>query len=185
MEVKLYTNYKPIVYFDRPGQENTDEVLNVVRTRLDEGDVSKIIVATTKGITGLRFAKAFKGKAEVIAISHEKMEIDYRKEMEELGAKPAEGSHLPFHAKGMDVVRETLFTMGQGFKVALEIVLIATDMGLVPPYNRLIAVGGTARGADTAIVARSTTTAEAFTRDETKRLEVREILCMPLKKTWL
>jgi uncharacterized protein len=178
-------NWKAIVYFDRPGQENTDEVLDVVQRRYEEGDISRILVATTKGVTGLKFAKAFKSKAEVVAISHEKIEVDYRKEMEEHGAKPLEKSHLPFHAKGMDVVRDALFVMGQGFKVALELALIATDMGIVPPYNYVIAVGGTGRGADTAIVVRTTTTAEAFTRDESKRLEVREILCMPLKKSWL
>ena len=178
-------NWKAIVYFDRPGQDNTDEVLDVVQRRFEEGDISNILVATTKGVTGLKFSRAFKNKAKVVAISHEKIEVDYRKEMEELGAKTVDGSHLPFHAKGMDVVRDALLLMGQGFKVCLELALIATDKGIVHPYNYVIAVGGTSRGADTAIVVKTTTTAEAFSKDESKRLEVREILCMPLKKSWL
>jgi len=45
-------------------------------------------------------------------------------------------------------------------------------------------VGGSGKGADTAIVARSTTTKEIFSKDSSKKLEVRDIIAMPLKKKW-
>ena len=40
------------------------------------------------------------------------------------------------------------------------------------------------KGADTAIVARSTPTKEIFSRDSSRKLEARDIIVMPLKKEW-
>ena len=48
----------------------------------------------------------------------------------------------------------------------------------------MIGVGGTGMGADTAIVVRATRSNEIFADDESKKLEIREILAMPLKKHW-
>ena len=45
-------------------------------------------------------------------------------------------------------------------------------------------MGGSGEGADTAIVARATTTSDIFCRDIKKKLEIREIIAMPLKKKW-
>jgi len=64
------------------------------------------------------------------------------------------------------------------------VILIATDKELVKPYVDVIGVGGTGTGADTAIVARSTRTKEAFGGDRQRKLEIREILAMPLAKKW-
>jgi hypothetical protein len=73
---------------------------------------------------------------------------------------------------------------GQGFKVAVEVILIAADKKEVNLYEDIIGVGGTGKGSDTAIIARATTTEEIFSKDESKKLEIREILAMPLKKKW-
>jgi hypothetical protein len=40
----------------------------------------------------------------------------------------------------------------QGVKVAVEVVIAALDAGLIPHGREVVAVGGTRRGADTALV---------------------------------
>lgn len=48
----------------------------------------------------------------------------------------------------------------------------------------VIGVGGTARGADTAIVARASSSGEMLGPEIRRRLEVREIIAMPVRKKW-
>jgi hypothetical protein len=84
----------------------------------------------------------------------------------------------------MDDVRNSFYSFGQGFKVAVEVILIAADKGEISLYEDVIGVAGTGTGADTAIIARATTSKEIFTADRNKKLEIREILAIPLKKYW-
>ena len=60
-----------------------------------------------------------------------------------------------------------------GLKVAVECVLIAADQGAIGVEDEVIAVGGTASGADTVCVIRPAHTASFFD------LQVREIVAMP------
>jgi hypothetical protein len=107
-----------------------------------------------------------------------------REKLEEGGGIVIERSHLPLHEEEMDGVREAFRTFGQGMKVAVEVILIASDRGELALGEDVIGVGGTARGADTAIVARATRSNEIFSADETRRMEIREILAMPKRKKW-
>jgi hypothetical protein len=63
--------------------------------------------------------------------------------------------------------------LGQGLKVAVEVSVMATDAGLLRPGEEAVAIGGTNRGADTAIVVRPTHGQSFF---DTR---VVELLCMP------
>jgi len=175
---------KVSIYFAEPGPENTDEVMKAVAKRIEKGDIKTIVVASTSGDTGVKFANVLKGKANVIAVSHKEMEPDLKEKIINLGGTAVDKTHLPLHKVGMDDVRNTLRILGQGLKVAVEVILIATDKGLIKPYKDVIGVGGTGKGADTVIVARSTTSKEVFSGDSSKKLEVREIIAMTLKKKW-
>ena len=62
----------------------------------------------------------------------------------------------------------------QGFKVCFEIVLMATDAGHVKSGEQIIAIAGTGRGSDTALVM------QAASSQHLKKLRVNEILCKPL-----
>lgn len=73
---------------------------------------------------------------------------------------------------------------GYGFKTAVEAVLIATDCGDIPPFETVISIAGTDRGADTAIVAKSTYSPCMFSRKKEQRFQVLEILAMPKNKEW-
>ena len=175
---------KMVTYFNEPGLKNTEDVIQAVLERVKEGDIKTVIVASTSGATGVRFARAFKGIAEVIAVSYEAMNSENKWEIVRLGAKALEKTHLPLEAKEREAIKNSFYTLGQGFKVAVEVILIAADKEAVTPYKDVIGVGGTDTGADTAIVARATTSEEAFGEDKKKKLEVREIIAMPLKKMW-
>ena len=171
-------------YFAEPGPGNTDDVIDAVSRRVEKDHVETVVVASTSGNTGAKFVEALKGKAEVIAVSHEKMSPKLKEKITKLGGVAVDGTHLPLHTKGMDDVRNTLYVLGQGFKVAVEVILIAVDKGVLKPYRDVIGVAGTGEGADTAIVARATSTKEAFSGPSSKKLEVREVIAMPLKKEW-
>jgi hypothetical protein len=175
---------KSVVYFAEPGPENTDEIIKAVAKRMEQGDVKTVVVASTSGKTGLKFAEALRDKAKVVAISHEKMEKELKEKIVKLGGIAVDKAHLPLHKRGMDDVRNSFYSLGQGFKVAIEVILIACDKKLIEPYKDVIGVAGSGEGSDTAIVARATTTKEIFSKDKTKKLEVREIIAMPLKKKW-
>ena len=68
----------------------------------------------------------------------------------------------------------------QGMKVAPEIVMMATDVGAIPPGEDVVSIAGTGDGADTAVIVRSCHSDEFF--DKEKGMEFREILAMPKKK---
>jgi len=175
---------KNIVYFEEPGPENTEDVVKAVVRRVEEGGIRTVVVASTSGRTGVMFAEALRGRAEVVAVSHERMEPELKAKIIENGGRALDGTHLPLHMRGMDEVRNAFYTLGQGFKVAIEVILIAADKGAIRLYEDVIGVGGTGEGSDTAIVARATRTTEMFSKDAGRKLEVREILAMPLKKMW-
>ena len=126
---------KYVVYFTEPGPENTSDVIRAVARRVEEGDVGTVVVASTSGRTGLMFAEALKGKARVISVSHERMESEFKEKIVELGGVAADETHLPLHERGMDDVRNAFYSLGQGFKVAVEVVLIASDRRLIKPYD--------------------------------------------------
>ena len=59
-------------------------------------------------------------------------------------------------------------------KVCFEIVLMASDAGLLGRGERVIALAGTGRGSDTALVVQATSS------QHLENLRVNEILCKPL-----
>ena len=72
-----------------------------------------------------------------------------------------------------EIIAYTLRLFGEGMKVAVEIALMAADAGLVRTDEPAIAIAGTGKGADTAVVLKPAN-AQAFFD-----LQVLEILCKP------
>ena len=71
-----------------------------------------------------------------------------------------------------EIIAFTLRCFGQGMKVAAEITLMASDAGLVPGGEPIIAIGGSGQGADTAVVLQPTHAQTFFD------LRILEIICM-------
>ena len=70
------------------------------------------------------------------------------------------------------LMADTLKLFGQGAKVAVEVAVMAADAGALSGRD-IIAVGGSSRGADTALVLKPAHAARVFD------LKIREIVCKP------
>lgn len=172
------------IYFEEAGPENTDAVIRTVGNRLEETGISKVIVASTSGETAVKTCEALGNKAKIIAISYKKMEEKNVERLKNLGAIIIEESGYPLSVKETRDIRNAYYTLGQGLKVAVEITLIAADKNYVKTGEEVIAIGGTDRGADTAIIVKASTTKEMLGPSTDKRLEIKEIIAMPRKKKW-
>lgn len=184
-----------ITYFSESGPSNTEDTLALVRKRAKALDIHTILVATTSGETGLKAAEMLTGH-NLIVVTHATgfREPFVRNPDPEIRQKIlAAGAHLltTTHAFGGvgravrkklatyqvdEIIAHTLRTFGQGMKVAAEITLMAADSGLVPDNSPLIAVSGSGRGADTAVVLLPTHAQTFFD------LRFIEIICMVAPK---
>jgi hypothetical protein len=179
-------------YFENPGRENTEEVLRIARQRAEELGIKTIVVASTVGDTAVKAIEVFSG-FKIIAVSHftgmrgpntQEFAEENRKIVESRGGIVFTSTHLFSGLSAAmrkkyntyiigDIVANTLRIFGQGMKVAGEIAVMAADGGLVRTDEDVIAIGGTDRGADTAVVLRPVNSNDFFD------LKVKEILCKP------
>ncbi len=182
----------PCIYFEKPGQENTRRTLEVASKRAEELGVKNIVVATTTGETGWMAAKLF-AKKNLVIVTHstgfvkpdyQEMKPEFREKIEKSGFRILTCQHA-FGGVGRavrkklgtyeleELVAYTLRVFGEGTKVAVEIALMAADAGLIPLSEPCISVGGTGRGADTAILLKPANAQTFFD------LRVMEILAKP------
>jgi len=197
---------RQVYYFDESGEENTRWVIEAVSQRLEVGGIRQVIIASTSGETAVAFARSLKGKAELICVSEAPyrrewgeewpcLKQEFRQELESLGVNIMEKVPYVFHSSVVEaarwpnispeqLVKETLYSFGQGMKVAVDVALTAVSCGYVAPYQDVIGVGGSGKGADTAIILRATYPASLFDKDPAKRLEIKEIIAMPIAKKW-
>jgi len=73
----------------------------------------------------------------------------------------------------LEVIANTLRLFGEGTKVCVEIVLMAADAGLIPTDRDVVAVAGSGRGADTALLIKPENSSRFFD------LEIREVIAKP------
>ena len=183
-----------VTYFEKPGRENTASCLEIAQKAVRECGYKHIVIASTSGDTGLLFSEALK-EVEInkVVVTHShgfkepnthEMSTDVRRKIEKCGTKVFTGSMLThsletaFAAKfsGMYptlVIANTLRRFGEGAKVCCEIVMMAADAGLIPEGQEVLSVAGTAWGADTVMVLRSSASKRFFD------LRVLEILAKP------
>jgi hypothetical protein len=79
-----------------------------------------------------------------------------------------------YESKAPTLMANLLRCFSQGVKVCFEIVLMTTDAGLLSSGETVMAVAGTGKGSDTALVM------QAASSQHMRRLRVQEILCKPL-----
>jgi len=183
-------------YFEKPGgEENTDKTLALAKARAKELGTKTVVVASTVGGTAVKAVNILKGY-KVIVVTHvagfreantQEFTEENRKIVESKGGIILTAAHAfggihralsntmppaPSNAIG-DIFAMTLRMFGQGMKVACEIAAMAADAGLVRTDEEIIAIGGTGRGADTALVLQPEYTHRFF------NLRVKEIICKP------
>jgi len=180
------------IYFDRQGKENTEKTLEIAKARADELGIKTILVATTTGETGARAAELFQGY-NLVVVTHftgfrepnkQQLREENRAAIEGAGAKILTCQHAfggvgravseKLGAYGLgEIIAYTLRIFGQGMKVACEIALMAADAGLVRTDKEVIAIAGTGRGADTAVVLVPANAQTFFD------MRILEVLCKP------
>ena len=79
-----------------------------------------------------------------------------------------------FESNVPTTVANFLRCFSEGYKVCYEIVLMATDAGLLQPGEQVIVIAGTALGADTSLIMQAAST------QNLRKLRINEILCKPL-----
>jgi len=180
------------VYFPWPGRGNTEETLRLARRRAQELGITTILVASTRGDTGAKVVDAFPGY-RVIVVTHvtgyrepnqQELTPENRAYIEQRGGVVLTTAHA---LAGVDrairrrfntyqvseIMAWTLRIFGHGTKVACEIALMAADAGLVRTDTEVISIGGSHRGADTALVLQPANSQDFF------NLKVKEIICKP------
>ena len=181
-----------IVYFDKQGVENTEEVLLIAKKRAAELGIKTIVVATTLGNTATRATEVFKGM-RVVVVTHsaglkgpntQELTEENRQKITAIGGIILTTTHLfrgvsggmldkfNSHQIGL-IIANTLRMLGQGMKVVIEIAVMAADAGLVSVDEDVIVIAGSGRGADYAVVLKPVYSNNFFD------LKVKEILCKP------
>jgi hypothetical protein len=177
--------------FEKPGKQNTEATAKLALSEARRSGIDSIVVASYTGYTADYF-KAAKdlnivvvrgtygvGEANTIRMSGEKYS-----ELSACGMIIVTAAHalsggeraLSTLFKGVypvEVIAHTLRMFGQGTKVCVECAAMACDCGAIPAGEPVIAVGGTAGGADTALILKAANTHRIF---ETK---ICEMLCKP------
>jgi hypothetical protein len=188
-----------ITYFDAPGSQNTESVLDVVAERIKKGGIKHVVVASDSGETGKKMLSRLNGTGVKLIIVTEAcgseeegksiMEAGVEKSLRESGATIVQATHALSGversinkkiggASRVETIAEALRALfGHGMKVCVEIVIMAADNAAIPCGEiEVIAVAGSSSGADTACVVRPAHANGFF------NFQVREVLAMPRKK---
>ena len=191
---------REITYFEQAGAVNTDETVRAAVDRAVELGIKHIVVASTTGSTGIKVAKAAEdtGIKTIVATIHYGAKEEGKwlfdennlKILQNMGAAVFTQTHTlsgversfsdrlggASRAETIAAALKSLF--GIGFKVAVEVTIMAADSGMIPvgDDSEIIAIGGTHSGADVACVIRPGHANNFFA------MQIREIIAMPRVK---
>lgn len=179
------------MYFDEPGKVNTEQTLKLACERAKNLGIDEVVVASTKGDTAYNALEIFAGFKVTVVTYHcgfkepfkNIMKDDVRKDLEVKGAIIVSATHA---LSGVEravskkhsgiypalLIADTLRLFGQGTKVAVEISIMAADAGALTG-NDIVSIGGSGRGADSALVLKPANQTDLFD------MRIREIICKP------
>ncbi len=179
------------MYFDQKGKVNTKRTLELAETRGKELGLKEVVLASTTGDTAYQALDIFEGFSITSVTYHcgfknpfeSMMKDDVKKDLEDKGVKIISATHA---LSGVErsvakkhsgvypalLIADTLKLFGQGTKVGVEIAIMAADAGALSG-NDIISIGGSAHGADTALVIKPANQSNLFD------IRIREIICKP------
>lgn len=184
-----------MVLFENAGKQNTEETVRIALKRAMELDC-EIVAASTMGVTAdvlLTAAKevGFKNKIVIVRGCTSKqrkgvnlMKPEVRDDLLARGAHIVTAAHalsagersMSTKHRGtypLEIMAETLRTFGQGTKVCFEISVMALDADELTFGVPVVALGGSHRGCDTALVITPSYSASVLDT------VINEILCKP------
>jgi hypothetical protein len=162
-----------IYYYTAPGDRNTNTTLKTVREWALKYNIKRVLVPSKSGQTAQKAYNLFKNTDISLTIVGTDPNIFSSEILAQLrgnGTKVVFYKDVPYtYTQDMKTAYRR---MGEGFKVAVELGIIAAYLE-EGDTNDVIALGGTKKGVDTALVIRP---AKSDTFDQ---LEVREIIAKP------
>ena len=177
--------------FDKPGKENTQQALKLAAERGKQLGIEEVVVASTTGYTAYQAVEIFDG-LRITAVTYHcgfkepfknQMPANIKTDLQNKGITVLAASHA---LSGLErsiakkhsgvypvlIMADTLRLFGQGVKVAVEVAVMAADAGALSG-NDIIAIGGSGRGADAALVLKPAHQNNFFD------LRIREVICKP------
>lgn len=183
---------RSVVYFSRPGKDNTEATFAAAKERAVELGINTIVIASTSGEAAIRASAFFQGfKLVVVTHStgmHEPNVQGFTDEARSVVQSCGGVVHTATHVFGgvgrsirrkfntyqtEEIIANTLKVLGEGMKVVCEIALMAADAGLVRTDSEVVCIAGTGHGADTAVVLRPANAQDFF------NMKINEIICKP------
>ena len=178
------------MYFNQKGCVNTEETVRLALATAKERGIRHIAVASNTGGTAILLAGHDLG---VVCVTHvngfaecgkNEMPHDMRAKLQASGIQVLTTSHVLSGAERgissrfggaypIEIMAHTLRMFGAGVKVAVEVSVMALDAGLIPYGEPIIAVAGTKRGADTAVILTPAHAADIL------GTQIHEIICKP------
>jgi hypothetical protein len=182
--------------FSVAGPRNTEKTLRFAIERAQQLEIGHIVVASTSGRTAFLLrdlCEELRYKGQLVVVTHHtgyseaganELKEEDRTRLTEAGCSVVTATHAlssisrSYRTKfgGIDlleIVAEAFRRFSQGMKAAIECATMAADAGVVPVDEDTIAIAGTGKGADSAIVIRAANQNRFFD------MKVREVIAMP------
>lgn len=179
--------------WETAGPANTVETLRVAIARANEDSIGWLVIASSTGATVRKALEIGVDGLSVVCVTHhvgfsapgvDEMRREERAFLAAHGVQVLTTTHV---LAGVDrsvrvkfgglyppeIMASALRMLGQGTKVCAEVSIMALDAGLIPYGERVVAVGGTSSGADTAAIIVPAHSNDIF------RMRIEEIIAKP------
>lgn len=187
---------KKIFYFEKPGEENTEETLKLAFDRAKELGIKYVVLASSYGETAKKALKYLSDGMKLVVVTYHTgfleegkntMDPETENFLRSKGATIVRQSHVLSGIERsitrkfggisrVEAIAEALRSLfGHGLKVCVEIAVMAADSGAIP-LEEVVAIGGRVRGADTAVVLKPAHMNNFFD------MQIKEIICIPREK---
>jgi hypothetical protein len=179
------------VYFDMPGKKNTKDTIKIAIKRTEELGIKSIILSSSGGYSAkLALGEIEEGIKLIVVGFADRFPKELKNELESKGHKVLFPSDYSFDhpASAWELLRR----FGEGMKVAVQVVLMATEAGMVTEGEEVISMGGTGTreypeggGCDLSIVMEAVKGENFFNitlppyEKKMKGRKIKEILCKP------
>jgi hypothetical protein len=162
-----------IYYYSAPGEKNTNSTLKIVREWALKNKIKRVLVPSKSGVTAQKAFNLFKNsniQMTVVGTDPNIFSSEILAQLKSSGTRVCFYKDIPYTYP--TDMKTAYRRMGEGFKVAVELGIIAAYLE-EGNEQEVICLGGTKKGVDTALVIKP---AKSETFDQ---LEVREIIAKP------
>ena len=179
------------MYFESVGVINTNATTALALKTAVEKGIKYVVVASSSGDTAKLLLNS--NGINIICVTHangypkpgkNEMPQEIRSELADLGIKVLTTTHVLSGAERgisksfggaspIEIIAHSLRMLGQGAKVCVAVSIMALDAVLIPYGEPIISIGGSGKGADTAVIITPSHASSIF---ETK---IHEIICKP------